>query len=346
MLTKRARVTGPRNLVIEEAPFPRVNGNPIIKVTHVGICGSDIHCWNEGSEQERGGLILGHEYTGIIQEPGSSAFKKGDRVVGYTQNSFAESCGWCSECLKGCFDNCSNRVVKVSLGMEAEHPGAYSEYITWYPSSIYPLPKQVSSEEAALIEPAAVALHAVELSEIRPGATVLILGGGIIGLCVAEWARTFGAEKIVITDMNKIKLEKIRTMDLVDYAFAADDPNLEETLRAQAPCGFDLFFDCVTLEKPLNMGIRLLKRGGIGVIVGLTFHPLSVDLYETVIFQKRLQGSKGHTPDDFKTVIRALAAGKLNLKKFISRKIKLEDVQETFEEIKKTNDDIKVLIEF
>jgi 2-desacetyl-2-hydroxyethyl bacteriochlorophyllide A dehydrogenase len=346
VLTKRARLVGKGQFLIETVPFPPVNGNPVIQVTHVGICGSDVHHWEEGTAVEEGGLVLGHEYAGVVVDPGKSGLAKGDRVVGYTQNPLKEACGWCENCLAGDFEHCTNRVVKVALGCEPEHPGAYSQYVTWYPSAVYKLPDNVSSEEAAMIEPAAVGLHAVGLSEIRPGAKVLIIGGGIIGLCVAEWARVFGAEKIIMTDLNHKKLEKIRSFGLVDKALEADDPDLRAKLAAEAPEGYDLFFDCVTVEKPLNMAIGLLKRGGTGVLVGVNFHPVSVDLFETVVFQKRLQGSKGHTPEDFKAVLRAIAAGKLDMKKYVSRKVSLEDIQTVFGEIKRTGDDIKVLIEF
>lgn len=345
MLTKRAKLIGKQKFVVEQVPFSKVNGNPIVKVTHVGVCGSDVHYWEEGECTDQGGVVLGHEYTGIIEDPGISVFQKGDRILGYTQNPYAEHCGWCEKCLNGKFEQCTNRIVRIALGCEPEHPGAYSEYLTWYPSAMWKLPDNVDSDEAALVEPAAVALHAVGLSEIRPGAKVLVIGGGIIAQCIAEWARTFGAEKIVMTEMNPTKIQKIREFGVVDVVLKADDPELKEKLIARAPEGYDLFFDVVAAEKPLNLAISLLKRGGIGVLVGLSFHPVKVDLYQTVVFQKRLQGSKGHTPEDFKAVLRALAAGKINLKKYISRRITLDDVQQTFESIKQSGDDFKVLIE-
>lgn len=346
MNSKRAKLIGKRQFVIEEVPFPKVNGNPIIKVTHVGVCGSDLHHWEEGNGAEQGGMVLGHEYTGIIEDPGNSGFSRGDRVLGYTQNTKDEPCGWCENCLKGDFDNCSNRTVKIALGCEPEHPGAYSEYITWYPGSIFKLPDNVGSEEAAVIEPAAVALHAVGTSRIHTGDKVLIIGGGIIGLCVAEWARSFGAEKIVMTEVNADKRKRIDSLNIVDRLFAADDVELSSKLEAEAPYGYDLFFDCVTIEEPLNMAVSLLKRGGTGIIIGLNFHPVKVDLLEVVNFQKRLQGSKGHTPDDFRAVMRAIADGRMDLKKYITRRFPLDEVQSQFEDMKRSGNDIKAMICF
>ena len=345
MQCKRARLVDERRFTVETVEFPQVNGTPIIKVSHVGICGSDVHFWEDGAASGKD-LVLGHEYTGVIVEPGNSGLKKGQRVVGYTQNPGGDYCGWCEECRKGNFAACANRVVQVSLGCSTRHPGAYSEYVTWFPSGMFPLPDHVGSDEAALTEPMSVGFHAMGLSGIRPGDKVLILGGGIIGLGVAEWANIFGAGKIVMTELSNPKRERIRSYQLVDGLYAADDSALEEKLRAEAPNGYDLVFDCVALEGPFNMGLKLLKRGGTCVAVGVSFKPISMDIYETVVFQKRIQGSKGHTPEDFKAVLRAISAGKLNLKKYITRRTRLDDIQSTFEGIKDGGDDIKVLIEF
>jgi len=344
MKCKRAVLTGDRQVQIETVDFPKVNGNPVIQVTHVGICGSDVHYWEEGSRFV--GNISGHEYSGIILDPGKTSYQKGQRVVGYTQNPKNEPCGYCPECLGDDFDHCSNRTVKIAIGNEIEHPGAFSEYVTWFPSGMWALPDSITNQEAALIEPAAVALHAMGLSGIQPGQKVLVLGGGIIGQCVAEWARMYGAGMVVITETNAEKREKIRSFGIVDHAMDACAADLPEQLQALVPEGFDLFFDCVAYAEPVNMAIRALRRGGTGVLVGVSFQPLALDYYNTVVFQKRLQGSKGHVPADFEGVMAAIMHKKLDLKKYITRTIKLEDLQKVYEHIKASGEDIKVVVEF
>lgn len=340
---KRAVLYGDRQVRIETAEFPKVNGNPIIKVTHVGICGSDVHYWEEGGRFL--GVVSGHEYTGVIEDPAGTPYQKGDRVVGYTQNPKNEPCGYCPSCLTDDFAHCTNRIVKIGVGSELEHPGAFSEYITWFPSGMFPLPDAISNREAALIEPAAVALHAISLSEMRPGDRVLVLGGGIIGQCCAEWARMHGAGMIAITETNHRKMERIREYGIVDHVLDGRAADLEQQLQDLAPGGFDLFFDCVAIAGPVNTAIRSLRRGGTGVLVGVSFAPLEIDYYSTVVFQKRLQGSKGHVPTDFLGVLAALEHKKLDLAKYITHTARLDDLQGTYERIKKQGDDIKIIVE-
>ena len=342
MLMKQAVWTGDRQVEIRQVPMPQVNGSPIIRVTDVGICGSDVHFWEEGSQHL--GVHAGHEYSGVIYDPGTSGLKKGDRVVGYTQNPKNESCGRCPHCLRGDFAHCENRIVKIGIGSEPEHPGAFAEYVSWFPSGVFLLPDSVSNEEAALIEPAAVALHAMSLSEMKPGANILILGGGIIGQCVAEWARMYGAGTIVLTETNPKKISFIRNAGIVDHVLNGLDPDVETQINALLPGGMDLFFDCVALESPFNMAIRNLKRGGTGVLVGVSMHPVSFDYYSTVVYQKRLQGSKGHVPADFQAVLAALTHGTIHLEKYITRRIRLDDLQQGFERIREQGDDVKVLV--
>ena len=342
MLMKQAVWTGDRQVEIRQVPMPQVNGSPIIRVTDVGICGSDVHFWEEGSQHL--GVHAGHEYSGVIYDPGTSGLKKGDRVVGYTQNPKNEPCGRCPHCLRGDFAHCENRIVKIGIGSEPEHPGAFAEYVSWFPSGVFLRPDSVSNEEAALIEPAAVALHAMSLSEMKPGANILILGGGIIGQCVAEWARMYGAGTIVLTETNPKKISFIRNAGIVDHVLNGLDPDVETQINALLPGGMDLFFDCVALESPFNMAIRNLKRGGTGVLVGVSMHPVSFDYYSTVVYQKRLQGSKGHVPADFQAVLAALTHGTIHLEKYITRRIRLDDLQQGFERIREQGDDVKVLV--
>ena len=330
---KYALLAGTRRFEMCEGEL-RVRGNPVIKVTHAGVCGTDLSAWKAGDEYA--GLIIGHEYAGVIEEPGTSGlFQKGDRVAGYTQNVLAEACGHCAACLAGTFERCDNRVVRTWKGGEPEHPGAYSEYTTWFSRSIHKLPDSLGLDEAALIEPFAVGLHAVMLSGLLPGDKVLVLGGGIIGLAVTEWARHYGAASVAITEMNKQKAGIIQRFGIVDAVFAAGAPDEAAHLLDASDGGYDIVFDCVGQASAVNTGIAALKKafGKTLVAVALPRDPQAIDYRELVLRQVLLKGSKGHTYSEFLAVARAAADKKLDMRKYISKRIRFADVQKGFEEI-------------
>ena len=225
---KYAVLSGNERFEIREGEL-KSNGCAVLQVTHVGVCGTDTSYWHEGERYR--GVVIGHEYSGVVVAPGTNrALKPGDRVAGYTQNVFQEPCGHCEACLAGDWDHCTNRRVFTWKGGELGHPGAYSQYTTWFPHSLVKLPDNVTNEEGAMAEPFAVGLHAIQVSQVKPNDRVLILGGGIIGMSCAEWARTFGASEITVSELNPQKREIIRGYQVADHVVAADAPDLEQQL--------------------------------------------------------------------------------------------------------------------
>lgn len=325
----------------------KVKRNPIIKVTHIGVCGTDLSYWKEGSKHK--GLCIGHEYSGIIEEPGTSElFNKGDRVAGYTQNVHNEPCGHCEHCLNDDFDICTNRKVFTWKGGDYTHPGSFSEYTTWFPKSIYKLPENIEQDEAALIEPFTVGLHAVLLTEIKPEDKILILGGGIIGLSISEWVRLYGASEITITEMNKKKIETIRNFGIVNNVVEANASDIDEQLASISAGGYDVVFDCVGFESAIATGIKALKPEFKKkfTVVALSHEEIKVDYKRIMLKEIILRGSKGHTFDEFKVVARAIGDKKINAKKYITTRIKFLELQVGFEQLKsRSGEDVKAIIE-
>lgn len=346
MKTKYAALIDDEKFEIIEGEI-NVKRNPIIKVTHVGVCGTDLSYWKEGSKHK--GLSIGHEYSGIIEDPGTSGiFEKGDRVVGYTQNVFNEPCGHCVSCLNEDFENCLNKKVFTWKGGDYTHPGSYSEYTTWFPKSIYKLPENIEQDEAALIEPFAVGLHAVLLTEVKPEDKVLITGGGIIGLSISEWVKLYGASEITMTEMNKEKIKKIKNFGIVDHVVEADAPDIDEQLQLISGGGYDVVFDCAGFESAIATGIKALKPEFKKkfTAVALAHREIKVDYTKIVLKEIILKGSKGHTFDEFKVVARAIGDKKINAKKYITTRIKFSELQSGFEGLKsRSGEDVKAIIE-
>lgn len=324
-----------------------VKRNPIIKVSYVGVCGTDLAYWKEGSKHID--LNIGHEYSGIIEDPGTTGlFKKGDRVVGYTQNVFDEQCGHCYNCMNDDFENCTNKKVSTWKGGDYTHPGSYSQYTTWFPNSIFKLPDCIELDEAALIEPFSVALHAVLLTEINPDDKILVLGGGIIGLAISEWVKIYGASEITLTEINKEKIEKIKSFGTVNHVVAADAEDIDEQLKIISKDGYDIVFDCVGISSAIETGIKALKSDFNKKFTAIALPHSEIKInYERIVLKEIIfKGSKGHNYNEFKTVARLVADKKINIKKYITTKFKLSEVQAGFERLKKGNgSDVKAIIE-
>ncbi len=315
----------------------QVNGTPVIKVTHTGICGTDMGWWQEGDFHV--GQIPGHEYSGIIVDPGNSRFEVGDRVSGYTQNIANEYCGHCEACLRGDFDHCTNRKVYNWKGGDLSHPGSFAQYTTWFPSSAFKLPENVSNAEGALFEPFAVTLHAINRTNMKLNDKVLVLGGGIIGCSCAEWARAFGAGMVVLSEVAREKFDIIRSFNCCDALVDGGSPNLYEELKDLSGGGFDVIFDCCGYGPAISGAISNAFKPETRdrkcfTSVALAHAPVTVPYNDIVLREVEIKGTKGHFPNEFETVLNFARTGKINLKPYITKQIPFKDIQKGFEELK------------
>ena len=174
--------TQPNEMQVLDRPYPSLDPNEVVlKIESVGICGSDMHAFHGHDPRRKPGLVLGHEFAGTVADTSSPLFSNGQRVTG---NPLI-TCGHCEYCLQGRNNLCANRTM---VGMT--RPGAFAEYMSIPASSLIAIPEGLSLDAAALTEPAATAVHAINLSMRalqRPiqECRVLVLGGGAIGMLSA-----------------------------------------------------------------------------------------------------------------------------------------------------------------
>ena len=179
--------------------------NVVLEVKKTGICGSDIHYWVAGEPK---GLVMGHEFSGVVKDPGSRTdLKKGDRVTGLP----ISPCGKCEACLSGNPQYCPSTWT-YAVGLSLTNPGALTKETKVRPDMVIKLPDTVSDDEGAMVEPTAVGLHAIHLADIKVGAKVLVIGGGIIGLVSAMFAKMEGASYVALSETNKARGEKGRDL--------------------------------------------------------------------------------------------------------------------------------------
>lgn len=308
-----------------EVDNPKVTDSKLlIKVERAGICGSDLHIWENGVPQ---GLIMGHEFSGTIFDPGAAqGFAKGDRVTVLPGNP----CMVCKNCKKQMFNLCVNSLVDAP-GITT--PGAYSEYVAVSSAVVEKLPVSMSMEEGAMVEPSSVALHSVRLGQVAPGDKVLIVGSGIIGLLCAAWARISGASYIALSELNPARREKAMAYGDIDEVFDAAEPKLQKRLLGLTDGGFDKTFECAGPAPAVQAAIGATGYNGTVVLVGVNYGLVPVSTMRLNMREIGLKGSYGFTSEEFRMSIDYMSRKVLKTERFVDEMVTLDGVQGAFEKL-------------
>ena len=313
------------------------DGSVVFKVESAGICGSDIHNWDLGNPV---GLVMGHEFAGIVVDPGSRTdLAVGDRITGLP----ISPCGVCEACVSGNPQYCS-KTWSEAVGLALTNPGAYAEYSSCRADMVRKLPDNMTFDEACMVEPSAVALHAVNLANVKVGDNVLIIGGGIIGLMSAEFAKLNGATNVSLVEVNPQRGEKAKKYGKVDEYFDAKDEKVIETLKLYSNGGFDKVIECCGNAGAVSEAIMAVKPGGTVVLVGVSVAPVTVPLVVSVMEEVKLQGAIAYTVKEFEDCIRLIGDRVIDVDKYIDARVGLDKAQESFERLTSGNDDaIKII---
>ncbi len=259
------RLHAPGDLRMSDEPIPVPSqGEALVKVCSVGICASDVHWWRDGhigntylSEP----LVLGHEASGIVEAIGEgvTGLTVGQRVA----IEPAKPCMTCEFCLSGHFNVCPN----VKFFGTPPTDGCFRDYITWPATLLIPIPDSISMDEAAMLEPLAVGVFAVELAEVTAGKTAVILGAGAIGLSVLQSLIAAGAKPILVSDPVPERREMAKKLG----ADAVCDPvNIHsEAELITSRSGFDFTFECAGDMLAVKEASKLAKILGKVLVVGI-----------------------------------------------------------------------------
>lgn len=332
---KAAVFQGPRNLVVEERAVPKPgDGEILVKVEYAGICGSDLHTYTKGLYVNPG-QIMGHEFAGIVADVGShvDSISVGDSVV---IRPLIE-CERCRHCLAGRPHLCE---TSLSDGIGYGRPGAFAEYIL-VPKAVagkvvFRLPPEVSTREAALIEPLSVALHAVASAKLGLNDTVVIFGAGTIGLCVSQVIKTIAGSHVIQVDLSEKRLETAKALG-ADTVINPRNTDVMEAIagitgvgNGGAGAAADIVFECAGVPATVAQALECVRHGGQIISLALFEDPVSID--PTVLVQKELawKGSFAYTTE-FATAIDLIQKGKINVKELISHMYAIDQVMEAFE---------------
>lgn len=258
---------GKGNIEIKDIPVPNVgNGEVLIKVHTAGICATDVHIEHDRFPNSPP-FVLGHEFSGIIEEIGFEVknLKKGDRVVS-ANNPFA--CGKCGICVSGNPNLCPE---KRAMGIHSD--GCFAEYVKLPSTLIHVIPENVSFQEAALMEPLAVATHAVSnRCGINDGDSVVVFGAGAIGLLAAQVARAEGAKNVLLVGTSKDEQTRFKCACKLEIeTLNIEKENLGEKLRhLTGDTNVEVVIEASGSAAAVRTGIDLLKRTGRMAISGIT----------------------------------------------------------------------------
>ena len=259
---------GIRQMKMCDVPTPAIvhDTDVLIRMTQVGVCGSDVHYYTEGkigSQVVQYPFTVGHEGTGIVEKVGAAVkrLKAGDRVA----IEPAMPCWKCDQCRVGRPHTC--RKLKF-LGCPKQAEGCLSEYLVMPETSCFSIPDSMSFDQAAISEPLAIGVYAVKQSIPMKGATVGILGSGPIGLSVLLPARAQGAKSIYVTDKIEARLALARRAG-ADWAGNPDTSDVVADITKLEPAQLDVVFECCGKQEALDQAIELLKPGGKLMLVGI-----------------------------------------------------------------------------
>jgi len=269
---KAMMLTGIRRMEMKEVPAPAVvkDDDVLIKMTTVGVCGSDIHYYVRGkigSQVVQYPFTVGHEGAGIVEKVGKAVtrVKPGDRIA----IEPAMSCGECDQCKAGRPHTC--RKLRF-LGCPGQAEGLLSEYIVMPEACCIPVADSLTFDEAVISEPLAIGVYAVQQSIPLKGKTVGILGYGPIGMSVLLPARAQGAAKIFVTDKIDARLQYARR----DGAVLTANPSREDVVakvREAEPLLLDVVFECAGQQEAVDNALDILKPGGYLMLIGIPEEP-------------------------------------------------------------------------
>lgn len=336
---KCVSISGERKLVLKDKDVPvSKDGSVVIEVKSCGICGSDIHNWESGQPV---GLVMGHEFAGVVVDPGARMdLEKGDRVTGLP----ISPCGKCDACRSGNVQYCSD-TWSEAVGLALTNPGGYAEYTSCRPDMVRKIPFNVSFDAACMTEPSAVSLHAINLANIKVGDKVLIIGGGIIGLMAAEFAKLSGASYIAILETNKKRGKKAVSFGKIDDYFDALKEDSIPNLLTKTNGGFDKVIECCGSAPAVSEALMAVKPGGSIVLVGVSSVPITIPVVVGVLKEVTIQGAIAYTPYEFDTCLKLIASKKINVTKYIDDLVPLEATQESFERLTSGKDSaIKIIL--
>lgn len=298
-------------------PVPQ-NDEVLIKVQACGICGSDVHGMDGTTGRRIPPIVMGHEAAGDVVEVGTGVegWAIGDRVT-FDSTLF---CGACDYCRSGRINLCDNRqVLGVSCG-EYRRNGAFAEYVAVPARVLCRLPDGLAYEQAAMVEPVAVAVHGVNRAAVTETDAVAVIGVGMIGLLVVQVLKARGVKWVIAVDVDSAKLDLAKRLGADDVA------------QSVAGAELDVAIEAVGLTPTVDMAIRAVRKGGRVSLIGNFSPSVEIPLQVVVTRELTIAGSCA-SEGDYEESLNLIASGKVDVQPMISARVGLDEAADYFERL-------------
>ncbi len=306
----------PFQMHMREVPTPTIQADEVlIRIAYSGICGSELNGFEGKNAIRKPPLIMGHEFSGVIEQVGAGVRRDDLRVgMAVTANPMV-TCGVCEYCLSGRQQLCPARRL-----MSAHLPGSNAEFLAVPAGQVYTLPEGMDLTTAALAEPAAVVIHAAEMAAPKPHEIGLVIGAGTIGLLLIQALQAYGLRTIYCADLNRERLAMAESLGALAW-------------QAEDGVKVDLAVDAVGTSVPRQLCVRAARPGGRVIFVGNHDAETALPVTDMVRQEIACFGTYTYTPLEFGRAITALADGSLRLPAAWTRIEPLEHGTVCFEEL-------------
>ena len=329
---KSVRLHGTGNLQIHEESVPVAGpGEKLVRIKAVGVCGSDLHWFSEGSIGDaklEHPLVLGHEFAGVTED--------GQRVA----IDPAIPCGHCEYCEHGHPNLCAN-LIFAGHGMT---DGALREWLAWNEKSLIPVPDSISDADAAMLEPLGIAIHTVDLGKLKAGMTVGVFGCGPIGLLIIQVAKLSGAARIIATDRLAHRAEAAKRFGADEALLVNEDSRLDEIQAATHGRGVDVAFESAGTQDAVDTSFAAVASGGKVVLAGIPENDktsFSASTARRKGLTIKLVRRMKHT---YPRAIELVSKGLVDVRSVVTHRFPLEQAAEAFR-VAERREGLKIVIE-
>jgi (R,R)-butanediol dehydrogenase / meso-butanediol dehydrogenase / diacetyl reductase len=320
-------------LEVETLPDPIPGANEVVvEVCRCGICGSDLHLTEDAIFGVPPGAVLGHEYAGRVADVGRDVDRKliGEHVAVFP----VHGCGKCATCLAGLPAWC--KVMRID-------GGGYGQYSLAEPHQLVKLPRTLSLADGALVEPMAVSLHGVKLARPQPGARVLVIGAGPIGLAAAYWSRRLGAGRVAVTAGSNRRAELALALGAHVFIDPADaSPAAVEAALGGPP---DIVYECVGKPGLIQRCIDYCRPRGTVIVLGLCTHPDTIQPFALVTKELTIQASAFYEVCDFEIAADVLDREGDAPRAMVTDVVGLDAMPLAFEALRQRSTQCKVMVD-